>query len=177
MKAKRVASITALAALTTALINASDCKAAIFTIGGQDYDVTTFTGSYNSNVSKFATPANGGVMPWFGNVALAQNFASAVGYALGTSSVTGGGPFFADRFDSASSDLRVSFINSSGNLTLTSLNGASQLGSNFFFAQATIIPPATSASVPGPLPLLGVASAFGMSRRLRRRIAPQPSKR
>jgi len=31
-------------------------------------------------------------------------------------------------------------------------------------------PPAAAAAVPGPLPLLGVAAAFGWSRRLRRRI-------
>ncbi|MFN7900745.1 MAG: hypothetical protein ACK5N0_13995 [Synechococcaceae cyanobacterium] len=35
-------------------------------------------------------------------------------------------------------------------------------------------PPASPAPVPGPLPLLGVGSAFGFSRRLRRRAARRP---
>jgi hypothetical protein len=37
-------------------------------------------------------------------------------------------------------------------------------------ARATLIPAAGSASVPGPLPILGVAAAFGFSRKLRERI-------
>jgi hypothetical protein len=36
------------------------------------------------------------------------------------------------------------------------------------YAIATLAPP--PASVPGPLPVVGAAAAFGMSRRLRRRI-------
>ena len=35
---------------------------------------------------------------------------------------------------------------------------------------------ATPASVPGPLPVLGLAAAFGFSRRMRRRIATQRPK-
>ena len=34
------------------------------TFAGGLYNVTTFTGSYNDNSSKFATAANGGVIPW-----------------------------------------------------------------------------------------------------------------
>jgi hypothetical protein len=49
-----------------------------------DYDVTTFTGTYNDNISKFATAANGGVMPWWGSNSLATEFASAVQYSLGS---------------------------------------------------------------------------------------------
>jgi hypothetical protein len=38
------------------------------------------------------------------------------------------------------------------------------------YATATLAPPPPPAAVPGPLPLFGAAAAFGMSRRLRRKI-------
>jgi hypothetical protein len=47
-------------------------------VGGVDYLVTTFEGSYESNASKFATPANGGLMPWWGDQFLAKQFAASL---------------------------------------------------------------------------------------------------
>ena len=71
------------------VLSAGEAHALVVNVGGQDYDVTTFTGSFNDNLSKFATPANGGVMPWWttgpeGTSATAAQFAAAVGTALGT---------------------------------------------------------------------------------------------
>lgn len=53
------------------------------TVGGVQYDVTTFTGTYDDNISKFETAANNGVVPWFGNQTMAAQFANAVEYNLG----------------------------------------------------------------------------------------------
>jgi hypothetical protein len=36
------------------------------------YDVTTFTGNYYNNTSKFALPPLPGVMPWWGSSSLAS---------------------------------------------------------------------------------------------------------
>ncbi|MFN9694167.1 MAG: hypothetical protein ACK550_10320 [Synechococcaceae cyanobacterium] len=45
--------------------------------------MTTFTGTYNANTSKFNTLINGGLMPWWGREILAKEFATAVGASLG----------------------------------------------------------------------------------------------
>jgi|GEM_PF-1674714 hypothetical protein len=69
----------------------------VVTVGGVQYDVTTFTGTYNANIGKFALPINGGAMPWFGDSAKAEAFSLALGSSLGLPNNNGGdlGPFFA----------------------------------------------------------------------------------
>jgi hypothetical protein len=74
-------------------------QAVFVTVNSTQYDVTTFTGTYDANTSKFATPANGGLMPWYGNQTLAEQFALAV-YNLtptngGLADNSVSGPFFA----------------------------------------------------------------------------------
>jgi hypothetical protein len=86
----------AAAALAAISLSPGSAQAYVVTVGGVQYDVTTFTGSYNNNTSKFATPANSGVMPWWGNQATATAFATAVGTNLGTPNFSGQeGPYFA----------------------------------------------------------------------------------
>jgi len=77
-------------------LTAGEANALVVNVGGQNYDVTTFTGSYNNNISKFATAANGGEMPWWASATNAAAFASAVGTGLGLPN-SGGvfGPYFA----------------------------------------------------------------------------------
>ena len=159
-------------------LTAGQAKALVVTVGGQDWDVTTFTGSYNDNVSKFATSANGGVMPWFGwpleTGNLARSFAVAVGNSFGAMNLTdypnslggyGVGPFFAYSVDSIHAR---AYPESS--LTAFVL-GNFQVHT---YAQATLIgPTGGTASVPGPLPILGLVVAFGFSRKLRKRIKLQ----
>ncbi|MEA5414695.1 hypothetical protein [Synechococcus sp. BA-132 BA5] len=125
--------------------------------------MTTFTGSYNGNTSKFAQPPAPGVMPWWGNSSLANQFAAAVGNGFGIVNSTAFGPFFAY---SVSGGVFVEvFVVPAGFV---------QSGSSFspastsVWAQATPVSPADS--VPGPLPLFGAAAAFGFSRKLRKRI-------
>ena len=57
---------------------AGQAQAISVNVNDIDYDVTTFTGTYNDNISKFETTANGGDMPWWGSESLATDFASAV---------------------------------------------------------------------------------------------------
>lgn len=46
------------------------------TVNGVTYDVTSFTGSYNANASKFNAINNGGLMSWWDSASLATAFAS-----------------------------------------------------------------------------------------------------
>ena len=152
------------------------------TVGGQNYDVTTFTGSYADNVSKFTTTD----MPWWNladNFALAGQFASVVGSSL-AGQLPCCGPSFA--YSPLASTLRTVYFD---------YGDRTYYGSNKAFGQSVIyailasprvasstasvpgprspfpsVPGPLPTSVPGPLPILGLAAAFGFSRKLRKRI-------
>jgi hypothetical protein len=69
--------------LAAGALTAGQAQAVVVTVNGQDWDVTTFTGSYDTDTSKFALPSLGGVMPWRGSSDLTNSFASAVSTSLG----------------------------------------------------------------------------------------------
>jgi hypothetical protein len=180
---RRLGKKTFYIAFFVATITAGHANAFVVNVGGQEYDVTTFTGSYNDDPLKFETKANGGEMPWWGSESLAQSFATAVRGGLGTPNsdppiINAGGPFFAFSRNFASTN--------GGPLILTSITARmdtpsanppfpTQLyvgisNSRFSWAQANLYQGPPLVSVPGPLPLFGSAAAFGFSRRLRARI-------
>jgi hypothetical protein len=163
MKTKRLALFSAFAALTTTWVDAGSVSAAIFTVGGQQYDITTFEGTYSTDTVKFNTASNGGSMPWWGNPTLADDFATTVQESLGLPNSGIIGPLFADEASGGSVSVSYWLF---GTLGSNSVNESD----SWTFAQATLY------EVPGPLPLLGAAAAFNMSRRLRRRINSQPYK-
>jgi hypothetical protein len=141
------------------------------TVGGLQYDVTTFTGSYNGNPSNFETPANNGVMPWWtgGSNATATAFVTEVGGYFGTG-LNGGmsfyGPIFAYSVDVNNSN----FLNSAWRYDDgTFVDDYSPNSLPLVYAQATLYT-ASAAAAPGPLPLFGAGAAFGFSRQLRKRI-------
>ena len=159
-----------LAAMAVGALAAGQAQAFVVTVDGQDWDVTTFTGTYNANTPKFATAANGGVMPWWNNTqfggVLAEEFATAVGTSLGAPNSGGFGPFFGWGTVNCCGGLAlVWFRDPNGNIG----SGGLAVTTDVTWAQAT---PFTSsaAPVPGPLPALGAAAAFGFSRKLRKRI-------
>jgi hypothetical protein len=155
----------AAAALAAISLSQGSAQAFVVTVGGTQYDVTTFMGTYNDNISKFATPNNGGVMPWWeggGSGILAQEFATQVGLGLGLPN-SGTGPAFGYRLFGGVQNFRVDSSN-------TIFNQAVGDGQIFTYAQATLY----TAPVPGPLPLFGAAAAFGFSRKLRKRIKLAP---
>jgi hypothetical protein len=76
------------------VMTAGQARAVIVTVGGQDWDVTTFTGAYNDNTAKFQTAANGGVMPWWGSESLAGEFATTVSNSLGFPNLDGASSSF-----------------------------------------------------------------------------------
>jgi len=163
------------AAVVVGALSAGQAQAVIVTVdlgqgaGPQQWDVTTFTGTYNANSSKFETPANGGVMPWWTpspiglvSSSLAQSFATAVGHQLGLFPLNGGrGPNFG--YQTVNGE-EVSYARSFRTPGCCATGGEAW-DSDHTWAQATLVTPA-----PGPLPALGAAAAFGFSRKLRQRI-------
>lgn len=142
--------------------------ALLVNVGGSYYNVTTFTGSYDDNSSRFTTAE----MPWWGDSTLAGQFATAVGSELGFPNRTpacGSAP-------GCYSPLHAYGVGSGVNGSWThSTNGVVSAGvfrnESLTYAVATPAAAPAPSAVPGPLPLFGAAAAFGMSRRLRSRIA------
>ena len=167
----------AAAALAAISLSPGSAQAYVVTVGGVQYDVTTFTGTYNNNISKFATAANGGVMPWWGNSTLAKSFAQEVFGSLATPN-GGIGPFFAYTKSNAGGGYWEAWAygvdGMSGLPYPNPLPLSSDLSTSFVWAQATLYT-APSAPAPGPLPLFGAAAAFGFSRKLRKRIKLAPA--
>ncbi|MGL5035123.1 MAG: hypothetical protein ACRC6M_15125 [Microcystaceae cyanobacterium] len=98
MKIKSLALIAGLAWLGSTIPGAwIPARAIVLTIGGQEYNVTTFEDSYDNQVATFNTEANGGEMPWWEDQDLAREFATAIGEQLGAPNNFGGvnGPWFA----------------------------------------------------------------------------------
>jgi hypothetical protein len=171
------------AAVALGTITAGQAQAYVVDVGGVQYDVTTFSGSYNSNIGNFALPANGGVMPWWGSQSLANEFALAVGDNLGYPQLNQlfctpdeCGPLFATSFTAAfgvpPDDFAATVFATSIRTNVQPVPLTDRVvvtSEQAVWAQAQeIIPPA--APVPGPLPALGAAAAFGASRQLRKRI-------
>ena len=167
----------AAAALATISLSPGSAQAFVVTVGGVQYDVTTFTGTYNDNISKFALPPAPGVMPWWGSESLAAQFVLAVGDGLGfPNNVSDMGPLFGYSLD----------VDSFGGSIVPykafspSLGDQSGLYTSFVFTETTrtwaqATPYTAPAPVPGPLPLFGAAAAFGFSRKLRKRIKLAPA--
>ncbi len=135
--------------------------------------MTTFTGTYNGNVAKFNTLDNNGLMPWWGSDTLAIQFATQIWDKLGMPNDSGSnGPFFSyEIYDDPDQGLflRNRLYRQPTNSIEPHPTYSHEFGDSLTYAIATpvVSPPA---AVPGPLPLFGAVAAFGLSRRLRRRI-------
>lgn len=161
------AALSTAAALAAISLSPGSAQAYVVTVGGVQYDVTTFTGTYNSNASKFATPANGGMMPWYDSSSLASQFALAVGLGLGSQPGCGSvcpanGPLFPYNYPGQGYRSKQY----DNNTPSTALDQPANTNLTLRYAVGTVIPP----SAPAPLPLFGAAAAFGYSRKLTKRI-------
>jgi hypothetical protein len=147
-------------------LNAGHAQALVVNVFGQDYEVTTFTGSKNSNSSKFDTPANGGEMPWWNDDWLAAEFANAVGTQLGLPNQTqffgDFSPYFARGINGAFTN-EINLYRVDGTFLSDTIVSDSD---SYVWAKAQ----AVATPTPGPLPIFGAAAAFGASRQLRKRI-------
>ncbi len=175
-------------AVAAGVLGAGQAQALRVFVDGQLWNVNFFDGTQGGpNAALFQTAANGGRMPWFTNNAascgtttnasgsdcLAVQFAKAVGTQLGA-----GGP----------TPLRFVWSGMTTNQVGDGVAGDPCTGSGCLrtgqfvtFVSINNInmdtePQAINARwayadlVPGPLPLFGVAAAFGFSRKLRKRI-------
>ena len=185
-------------AVAAGVLGAGQAQALVVTVNGQHWNVNFFDGTQGGpNAALFQTAANGGRMPWFTNVAsscgtnenasgnncLAVQFSNAVGTQLS-------GPSALQTLRFAFSGMTSDFV--SYGQTGTACTGSSCLRTGQFISIRDGVttldtepqqnpvpgnPPTPNAArwayadlVPGPLPLFGVAAAFGFSRKLRKRI-------
>jgi hypothetical protein len=140
----RVAAVAVLSTAALPFLSANPASAVVVTVGGSAYDVTTMTTSYDTSTSLFQLPA-AGTMPWWGDDALASEFAAQVYNALGSGWDPDYGPVFA-------------YGQSVGQVL-----GLAQSISNPL--DQIDVTPATNTSA-----LFGVAAALGWSRQLKKRI-------
>ena len=170
-------------ALTMGVLTTGQARAFVVNIGGQNYNVTTFTGSYNDNKSKFAQETSGGEMPWWGDSSLATQFSNALGYSLGApnsiETLSAGspkninvGPYFAynsivDKITFLLTDTAATYHPNPSPLIFSV-----DLNSSVTWAQVVAPEPKNpkTSTVPGPVPAIGAFAAFGFSRKLRKRI-------
>ncbi|MEM9735067.1 MAG: hypothetical protein AAF908_00480 [Pseudomonadota bacterium] len=78
------------------LLVARGAEAVPITLGGEDLEITTITGSFIDNQTLLEA------QPWFGDSSLALQAASAVGDAFGTPNISIFGPFFVFSFSPSS---------------------------------------------------------------------------
>ena len=158
---------TALALLGGALLpllQATPAAAVVVNVGGIVYDVSITNMSHTLSPTSFALPPLG-QMPWWGDDARASEFATSVFLQLGPGTDANYGPVFAYAVDTALNQvlgLSQSLTDIDDQIDVMPTTSATTL-----YATAT-----TSATtpVPLPLPILGAATAFGWSRRLRQRL-------
>jgi hypothetical protein len=188
------------AAVAIGVLGAGEAQALVVNVNGQNWNVTFFDGTQGgSNAALFRTPAQGGAMPWFTNNAascgtdinasastcLAAQFARAVGTSLngvGNAQIlrfafSGMTSDFTDLGQAGTACTGSSCLRTGQFITINTTGtpisvGALELDTE---PQANIgrwayVDPAYPLPVPGPLPALGAAAAFGFSRKLRQRI-------
>lgn len=160
-KRQQIFAIATAAALP--LLGSGPAKAVSVTVGGTVYDVMVSTINYSSNSSSFAPLPLPGQMPWWGNDALASEFAGKVAGSLGEGPEMGFGPVFAYEADPLGSPTQVL------GLVADLMSPTNQDYVSYATTQQVQYAVATEA-VPGPLPILGATAAFGWSRQLRRRM-------
>jgi hypothetical protein len=179
-------------ALAMGALTAGQARAVIVNVDGLDYDVTTFTGNFNDITNNFTTAANGGIMAWWDKSSMAYDFPLAVSTSLrywnSIDIKPDNGPSFAvfkydDILHTTASLNLTATLNPTFDLSLNTalhaptLSGWLRHGGIILVAPSSTstfdwakFAPASSAAVPGPLPALGAAAAFGYSRKLRQRI-------
>jgi hypothetical protein len=140
---------------------ASPANALTVTVGGNNYNVISRSTSYSTDPSLFDRLAAGGRMPWWGDQAMASEFAAQVGSNLGEGSDSGFGLYFAYESNGAPAfDLSA--------LEEALANPGVQAVANPGWNQTARY--AVLSDVPGPLPIFAAAAAFHRSRQLRRRM-------
>ena len=170
-------------------LSSGSAHALVVNVRGQVWNVSTFTGSYESNSGSFFSG-----FPWRGNSTLANEFAQAVGQDLGLPNEVfcspPGGPCTSDEGTTFNNETQFrsgplfaytnGFVGDGGNyvdyvFSIAYIDDAGEYYSDWLPDVLTTygdssVTWARATPVPGPLPILGVAAGFGASRRLRKRL-------
>lgn len=158
------------AASLAAFLNPQSASAVeVFVPGYGLYDIQV----QNEFFTDLNPPASS--MPWWGNQAAANDFATAAGPELGAQ-YENLGPFFAWAFVNDTTVYTDAFCNEQ-----PCFDSVGEANTAFSFGPEspslignpdpfTPYPWATATAVPGPLPILGAAAALSYSRKLRNRI-------
>lgn len=136
--------------------------AATFSVNGTDWDITTFPGSFENNEALLVSQV------WYGNEALAQDFANAVGLSLGVLTANSNlGPLFA--FDDPSGPL-LSAASVRVSTLIAGSFGVVETSVSAEYAIATVVPPVSTVPLPagGLLLVSGLAGIAGLRRRKKR---------
>lgn len=141
------------------MLSPAPAAAITISVGGINYDVSAFSTSPASQPDAFGLPPQG-QMPWWGNDTLASEFATTLFNQLGTGWDADYGPVFAYSLDTSWSEVRgvAQSITDINDL----IDVIASTGSTNTYAIASPLP-----DVPGPLPVLAMATGWGWSRRLR----------
>lgn len=176
-------------ALAAGGLASGSAHALVVNVRGNQWKISTFAGSYNGNREKFAIPASGGLMPWFGDWELSNEFSQSVGLGLGSpnelfcfpvspcyhpwegAESLNSAPLFAWAANYIVGDFGnyIDYIASSGYLEDGGQYLADGVNEILTLYSAPMIW-ASATRVPGPLPILGVAAAFKASRQLKKRL-------
>jgi hypothetical protein len=160
----RHASLIVLGGALLPLLPFTPAGAVVVTVGGIVYDVNIINMSHTLSSPSFGLPPLG-QMPWWGDDTLASEFATSVFFQLGPGTDANYGPVFAYAVDTALN--QVLGLSQS----LTDIND--QIDVMPTTSTTTLYATASSTSttpVPLSLPILGAATGFGWSRRLRQRL-------
>lgn len=154
-----------LAVVASLAVNPQTARALNVDYNGTTYDLRIYTGSYDRNPSLFATPANGGLMPWWGNTTLANGLAAQLAGGLSPFPYPEMGPLFATSFVGSKSGEEVN----ASYFDLSSL-GITDLVTSGSFDRTRIQTYAYNNPdpVPAPIPVAVTAVGFAATRRLRR---------
>jgi hypothetical protein len=156
----RFAAVAVLSTAALPFLSASPASAVVVNVGGNSYDVSIVSTSYDASMALFQLPP-AGTMPWWGDDLLASEFAAQVYNYLGSGWDADYGPVFAY----GQSGGQVMGLSQSISNPLDQINVAPATNAAVSYATAS-----STAAVPGPLPLFGAAAAFGWSRQLKKRM-------
>ena len=155
LKSFQIGALGAAAVLTVISLSPQEARALVVTVNSTQYDVTTFSGSYNNSFAKFSSV----FMPWYGDTTLAQNFAAAVGAGLDYVNDTSlNSPYFATSLSGGDVNMWYTFRNNSSAM----YGGAIPRNDSYQWAEAV--------AVPGPVPILGIPVVVAYCRKLKERI-------